>query len=76
MATNSCRTGYFDWVYIYLGLGFEFEFRLQRNRDLAFLCPWSVAVREVVAFPIVEKQQCAKQIAEKELEQNKLGDIC
>ena len=35
-----------------------------------------MAVREVVAFPIVEKQQCAKQIAEKELEQNKLGDIC
>ena len=37
-----------------------------------------MAVREVVAFPIVEteKQQCAKQIAEKELEQNELGDIC
>jgi len=39
MATNSCRTGYFDWVYIYLGLGFEFEFRLKRIKDLAFMCP-------------------------------------
>ena len=56
---------------IYLGLGIEFG--LQRIRDLAFLCPKSVAVRKVVAFPIVEKQQCAKQIAEKELEQNIVG---